>query len=318
MKISVAFCTYNGSKYLKKQIDSILNQLDHIPDEIIVCDDNSSDDTLEILHNYQNSHPDIFKIFQNEINLGSTKNFEKAITLCTGDFIFLADQDDIWKADKVKKILSVFKEFPNAEGVFSNANLIDSDDNSIQSLSIWESVFFLEKELPKPIDFFDLISKNGNVVTGATLCIKKNVKDFIFPFTEDVLHDESIAVLLALRKTLFYSTEKLISYRIHDKQQVGMKNINKLAKKNRLKRIIIGLEEPTRFHEYRFLSKKGYLKLKKSKKIQNPIFSKTEIQNLITKSQFELNEINLKMRAKYPILYRLAKFNDKLLGKRKD
>ncbi len=231
IKISVALCTYNGSQYLTSQLDSILTQLNYIPDEIIICDDKSIDTTLAILHNYSILYPGIIKVYENEINLGSTKNFEKAISLCSGDYIFLSDQDDIWKNNKIQQILSVFKEHPDAEGVFSNADLIDEVNKPIKYLTIWESVFFFEKELPKPLDFFNIISKNGNMVTGATLCIKSSIKNFIFPFTDDILHDEKIAIQLALRKSLFYTTENLISYRLHAKQQIGMKNINEITKK---------------------------------------------------------------------------------------
>lgn len=317
MKISVALCTYNGSSYIKKQLDSILYQKDFKVDEIVICDDNSTDETLEILNSFKKKHPSVFFIHRNEQNIGSTKNFEKAISLCSGDFIFLADQDDVWKEDKIQKTLAVFDNNPNAEGVFSNADLIDQNNNQIPSLTIWDSVFFLEKELPKPIDFFDIISKNGNVVTGATLCIKKNVKDFIFPFTNDVLHDEKIAISLALRNSLFYSTENLISYRIHEKQQVGMKNIHKLVSKNRLKRIILDLEKPSSFKEYRQLSKKNYLKFKKCKTYQHSNFIKIDIQELITKSHEELYLLNTKMKLKFPLRYRIIKLIDYFLSKRK-
>lgn len=317
MKISVALCTYNGSKYLVKQIDSILKQQDYTADEIIVCDDKSTDDTLKILARYKNSHPTIFKIYNNEINLGSTKNFQKSILLCSGDYIFLSDQDDIWKKDKIQKTLAVFNKNPTAEGVFSNASFIDNNHNQIRSGTIWESVFFLEKELPKPIDFFDIISKNGNVVTGATLCIKNKAKNFIFPLTEGILHDESIAITLALRNTLFYSIENLIAYRIHDNQQVGMKNRNKLLKINKVKRIILGLDKPISFNDHRHLHKKKYLKLKKSNKIQQHTISKKEIQDLKIKCHQEFNEINIQMMSKFPVRYSMVKLMDHLLGKRK-
>jgi glycosyltransferase involved in cell wall biosynthesis len=317
MKISVALCTFNGFKYLTKQIDSILNQQGAIPDEIIICDDKSIDDTLKILTEYKTLYPNIFKIYVNEINLGSTKNFEKAISLCSGDYIFLSDQDDIWKNNKIQKVLEVFNKNPDAEGVFSNADLIDKDNNQIKDLTIWDSIFFLEKELPKPIDFFNIISKNGNVVTGATLCIKSSIKSFIFPFDDYVLHDEKIANILALRNSLFYSTENLISYRLHDKQQIGMKNIHKLVKKTRIKRIILELEKPTTFSEYRHLSKKKYLKLKKAKRLQYHLFLKRDILDIIEKSHQEFIEINSQMKRKFPLKYLIVRLTDKILGKRK-
>ncbi|TRX36881.1 glycosyltransferase [Flavobacterium sp. ZT3R18] len=316
MKISVALCTYNGASYIKKQLDSILYQKEYTINEIVICDDNSTDDTLEILNIYKQIYPTIFSIHRNDINIGSTQNFEKAIALCSGDFIFLADQDDIWKEDKVQKTLAVFDKNPNAEGVFSNADLIDQNDKLIPLLTIWDSVFFLEKELPKPIDLFDVISKNGNIVTGATLCIRNHIKDFIRSFDEDVLHDEKIATLLILRESLYYSTENLISYRIHDKQQVGMKNMYKLITKNRLKRIVLDLEKPSSFKEYRHLSKKKYLKFHKSKKYLNCNSIKIDIQDLITKSHSEFLDLNTKMKLKFPIRYRFVSLSDKLLNKR--
>ena len=101
MKISVALCTYNGEKFLKKQIDSILSQTIKV-DEIVVCDDRSQDGTHDILNGYQSQYPDVFRVFINDENLRSVKNFEKAISKCTGDLIFLSDQDDIWIPEKVE------------------------------------------------------------------------------------------------------------------------------------------------------------------------------------------------------------------------
>jgi glycosyltransferase involved in cell wall biosynthesis len=315
MKLSVAMCSYNGEKYIKSQLDSILNQTVPI-DEIIICDDGSNDKTIEIITQIQKQNPTKINLLVNSVNLGSSKNFEKAINLCSGDFIFLADQDDIWKEDKVQKTLAVFDENPNAEGVFSNADLIDQNDKLIPSLTIWDSIFFLEKELLKPIDLFDIISKNGNIVTGATLCIRNNVRDFIVSFEDDILHDEKIATHLILRNSLYYSTENLISYRIHDKQQVGMKNMYKLVTKNRLKRIILDLEKPSSFKEYRHLSKKKYLKFHKSKKYLNCNSIKIDIYDLITKSHREFLDLNTKMKLKFPIRYRFVSLSDKLLRKR--
>ena len=106
MKISVAICTFNGEKFLQEQINSILEQTLKV-DEIVICDDCSTDNTWDILKDYKTNNPSLFQIHRNEINLKSNKNFEKAIGLCTGCYIFLSDQDDIWKNDKVEKTLAV-------------------------------------------------------------------------------------------------------------------------------------------------------------------------------------------------------------------
>jgi Glycosyltransferases involved in cell wall biogenesis len=95
MTTSVALCTFNGEKFLRQQIDSILNQSMKV-DEIVVCDDRSKDATIDILNGYQKKYPSVFKIYQNESNLGSVKNFERAVSLCSNEIIFLSDQDDFW------------------------------------------------------------------------------------------------------------------------------------------------------------------------------------------------------------------------------
>jgi len=232
--ISVALCTYNGEKFLTKQLDSILNQTITV-DEIVICDDISTDSTIKIIEDYQIKYPNLITLYKNEINLKSNKNFEKAIQICSGDFIFLSDQDDLWRKDKVEKTLEIFKNNPTAEGVFSNASLIDDNDKILfENISLWDSVYFFESKIIKPLDLHRLLLLKGHYLTGATLCIKKEVKDFCFPFQtleKTFLHDEWFAYILSERKTLFYSTENLISYRIHSNQQMGVGNIVKNAEK---------------------------------------------------------------------------------------
>ncbi|WP_353083337.1 glycosyltransferase [Flavobacterium sp.] len=314
MKLSVALCTYNGSKFIEQQINSILNQTTKV-DEIIVCDDKSTDATVSILKEIQVANPCIV-IIENEINLRSTKNFEKAIQLCSGDYIFLADQDDLWNTEKVAKTLAIFNENLTAEGVFTNADLIDDNGTKLSNKTIWDSVFFFEKEMQKPIDFVDIIFKNGNIVTGATLCIKKEVKSFIFPFSKDNLHDEWIASLLAFKNTLYYSSENLISYRIHDNQQIGMKNLDKMEKITRKKRVILGLDIPNSFSEYRFLLKKIFLKKKEIVNFQKYNFDFIDFQKLQSENNIEWELISEKTKSAFPIRYKITSLIDAILGKR--
>ena len=106
--ISIAMATYNGEKYLAEQLDSILAQT--VQDfELIVCDDCSSDSTAEILSRYAEKDSRI-KIFVNEKNLGFVKNFEKAVSLCSGEYIALSDQDDVWFAGHLEILLRNIKD----------------------------------------------------------------------------------------------------------------------------------------------------------------------------------------------------------------
>ena len=123
MKISVVITTYNGSKYLYDQINSILNQT-HLPNEIIVSDDNSEDNTLDIINSFKSNS--LIKINQNFKRLGFVKNFEKAISLTSGDLIFLSDQDDFWESHKIEFILNKFKNDKSIFLTINNATLTDS------------------------------------------------------------------------------------------------------------------------------------------------------------------------------------------------
>lgn len=100
MKLSVALCTYNGESFLQQQLDSILQQELSV-DEIVICDDGSTDRTISIIESYkQRYHYPTFILEQNKKNKGVRKNFEYAISLCSGDIIFLSDQDDVWQCEK--------------------------------------------------------------------------------------------------------------------------------------------------------------------------------------------------------------------------
>ena len=120
MKVSIALATYNGEKYLREQLDSILSQ--SIQDfELVACDDCSTDSTLKILNEYAEKDFRV-KVFTNEKNLGFKKNFEKAIFLCSGDYIALSDQDDIWTENHLQVLL---ENIGNNDLVGANAFLCD-------------------------------------------------------------------------------------------------------------------------------------------------------------------------------------------------
>lgn len=225
MALSVAMCTYNGSRFIKDQLNSIIEQSRPV-NEIIICDDCSTDNTIEIINDYINKYPGLIQLYQNKENLRSTKNFENAISHCTGDYIFLADQDDIWDFYKVEKIITKFEANESLEGIFTNGNLIDDDGEIFPNTNMWDTFYFFEKNLDKPVDLLCLLKHHANMVTGATLCIKKSIRDIILPFPDltkkKFFHDEWIALILASRNSLDYINENLISYRIHTSQQIGI------------------------------------------------------------------------------------------------
>ncbi len=310
MKISVAMCTFNGAKFLKEQIDSILNQTLKV-DEIIICDDGSADDTLSIVTSYHNLYPNLFKFFKNENNLRSNKNFEKAITICDGDFIFLADQDDVWNESKVENTISFFNQHTSIEGVFSNASLIDENGNLLTDSSLWDNIIYDENKLNDYTEIEKYITSAHSIVTGATFCFKKNCKEFIFPFPtiELFFHDEWISLLLSKRKTLASNPQKLISYRIHNSQQVGLNKSKTLIKKNNIVNYVFKTKSNFSFIELYKIRKNFIRVVSKFRNLEKNYSGKfiIDINEIIQKNIESIKLINNEMKKSNFILYFLCK-----------
>lgn len=221
MNVSVALCTYNGAPYIAEQLDSILNQT-VIPDEIIICDDISSDETLKIITQYQEKHSQI-KIFLNDNNLGFIKNFEKAIQLCTQDIIIISDQDDTWEHNKVEEIIKYFEENAQYDGVFHDLRLIGEEVGSTHYLA-WKNIDYqsIINSIQNNVLFLDLMKK-GSFILGCALAIrqksleKHQLKNFTFA------HDYYIALKLSSQDKLGFIPKALSTYRLHEKQVYGLR-----------------------------------------------------------------------------------------------
>ena len=222
-KISVALCTYNGAAYLCEQLESIANQT-RLPDELIVCDDRSSDATIEIVEAFKRTSPFDVSLSINERNLGSTRNFEKAISLCRGEIIFLSDQDDVWRPDKIERMMRIFDSRPGTGFVFSDATVVDRDRQPVGT-RLWDVAF--------PIEMRRDALKNGmfdvllwqNVVTGATSAFRSNLRVRFLPIPDDIpnlIHDGWIAQIASCVSDVEFVDEPLIEYRQHRGQQIGI------------------------------------------------------------------------------------------------
>lgn len=218
--ISVAMCTYNGGAYLSEQLDSIIAQ-SQPADEIIVCDDRSTDNTWTILEKYRKQFPSLIRLYQNSINLGPAKNFERAIHLCTKGLIALSDQDDVWRYDKLEKMSQKLQSDPHQGLVFSNAERIDADDAPLSD-DLWQTMGFddhakaevrrgraLEVVLRKPI------------VTGCTMMFRAELKEACLPIGEPLMHDHWISLIAAASSRIDFVDEKLVNYRQHTANTVG-------------------------------------------------------------------------------------------------
>lgn len=222
MKISVAVCSYNGEKYIKEQLQSIIHQTRKV-DEIILCDDNSTDDTVLIATDLLETSGISYKIVVNHPGLGVMNNFRKAFSLCTGDIIISSDQDDRWLEDKTSKIEKIFQNHTKISMVATNAYLIDADGVRNEK-DLRETVGF---DLREPSEFASLLLRQSSI-TGATMALRKSFIDKYLYESKYWLHDGWLALIASLKDELYFLDEHLIEYRIHGNNVCGVRKFNKL------------------------------------------------------------------------------------------
>lgn len=199
-KISVVMATYNGSRFIREQIDSILPQLKNV-DELIISDDGSSDGTSAIVESYNDSR---IIFIPNKGKKGVAGNFENGLKSATGDFIFLCDQDDIWFPDKVEKVVEKLK---SAGCILHNAQLVDSDGKITgQDLfSIYGSRSGFWKNLTR------------NTFVGCCMAFRREILEHALPFPEKItMHDMWIALISEKRASTALIHEPLMFYRRHE------------------------------------------------------------------------------------------------------
>jgi glycosyltransferase involved in cell wall biosynthesis len=202
--ISIALCTYNGEKYLEKQLDSLIEQ-SYRPIEIIAIDDRSSDRTLEILNSYARKHSFV-KVIQNEENLGYVKNFEKAIQQCSGTYIAMSDQDDIWLDIKIE---TMFNHMEDNILIYHNSVFIDEKDRIIGTEQSVDR--FGKYNGCSNIPF--LIS---NCIPGHTTMFRSELIPHLLPFHKDFYHDWWIAFVAVNIGKIKAIPDVLVKYRQHE------------------------------------------------------------------------------------------------------
>jgi len=233
LKYSVAMATYNGEKYIKKQIDSILSQT-VLPEEVVIIDDFSTDNTFRILREYE--FPDNINVMLKKHieNMGYRKTFFEAINLCSQKVIFLSDQDDVWINSKAEKILKVFNNNSRISVINTNYKLIDSVGEEIQENKWINRRKILFRNKISKIDEYSIV--RYNISMGCTMAITQEIVDEIKAHKgqlQNMLlpHDWAINVIGALNDSLYYYNEPLIYYRLHDKNTLGLNRDKSIEKR---------------------------------------------------------------------------------------
>ncbi len=201
IRVSVAMATYNGEKYIKEQIDSILKNLED-NDELIISDDGSKDRTLDIINSFKDKR---IKVFEGP-KKGIKQNFNNAIIHCSGEYIFLSDQDDYWMDNKVERILDCFEK-NDVILIQHDAIVIDGKENVLLDS-------FAKHRKVKTGIIKNLIK---NSYHGCCMVFKKKLIKEITPIPDNIyLHDQWIGMIAELNGKTMFLNDKLIKYRRYE------------------------------------------------------------------------------------------------------
>jgi glycosyltransferase involved in cell wall biosynthesis len=207
-KVSVAIATWNGERYLREQLDTIYGQTLR-PFEVVVSDDASTDKTVEILKEYEREQG--LRYVVNQKQKGLVKNFEQAISLCSGDFIALSDQDDIWKPHKLATLVEGIGE---ATLIYCNVNEVLDLDGQRRYEERFEPISHFARALGSGHPTRYLIAENW--VVSHSILFRRELVGHALPIpVHQRFHDGWLALVASKLKGIVYLDETLQTYRRH-------------------------------------------------------------------------------------------------------
>jgi len=207
--VSIALCTYNGSAFLKEQLDTLVNQT-YTNIEVVVVDDCSTDNTFAILEDYSSRYPQ-FRLFKNSSNLGFTANFEHAVRLCKGELIALCDQDDIWDLRKIELQVEAIKD---NVFIYHDSEFI-REDGAGMNKKMSDLMNLYRGGEPEVFLFF-------NCVSGHSILMKKELVDEAFPLKKSFFHDWWLAYVATNIGKIDFIPQCLVKYRQHDNNDTNI------------------------------------------------------------------------------------------------
>ncbi len=238
--VSVALCTHNGAPFVSEQVRSILEQVP-APAELVVGDDASTDGTVDVVRaavaRHRAEHPEseiALIVIERTAPLGVTRNFEQTIAACSGDVVALSDQDDVWPAGRLARLLPLFAD-PGVVLVHTDARLVDAGglDSGMRLLSTLEAspreIGLLERGAALEV----LIRRN--LVTGATVLLRRDFAERSMPYPESWVHDEWLAIMAAVEGGLRLVPEPWLDYRQHGANVIGASEVTWARRWERLR-----------------------------------------------------------------------------------
>lgn len=200
--VSIALCTFNGARYLRAQLDSLLAQT-YRNIEIIALDDGSSDATLDILNEYRRCDTRL-QVASNPRNLGLAKNFERAITMCRGDFIAPCDQDDIWLPEKLGTLYEALGQHSLA---YCDSEFVDEDGRGLGT-TMSDNCTMVSSDDP-------IIFAAANCVAGHAMLVRREIVARALPIPPHFYYDWWLAAVAASADGVVYCDRPLVKYRLH-------------------------------------------------------------------------------------------------------
>ncbi|KFF59428.1 hypothetical protein JF66_11345 [Cryobacterium sp. MLB-32] len=240
VRISVAMCTYNGAAYVRQQLLSILDQSSG-PQEIIVSDDGSTDSTLTIINgtfaDWSKVHPirPELRILRNSSPLGVTANFEQALRACSCDLIALSDQDDVWAEPRLERMIDQFSRRADLDLLHSEARLVNAGGEPL-GLTLLQTlgVSAQDRAAVHAGHAMEVLLRR-NIVTGATMMVRRDLVERSLPFPAAWVHDEWLAIVAASTGLVELLEEPLTDYRQHGNNQIGVTTLDAAGRFGRLR-----------------------------------------------------------------------------------
>ena len=259
--VSVAMCTYNGARWIEPQLTSILQQT-HSPCEIVICDDRSTDNTAQVVERLARTSPVPIHFSVNPENLGISRNFQRAMSLCTGDLIALSDQDDWWHPRKLAALTAAMAGRPDVAYAFCDARLVDQHLHPMSFL-LWDihQLTPTRQQLLQGESSMELMTI-ANFATGATMLFRRSWLEHLLPVSPNWIHDGWLSLMLSAFSGCVLVNEPLVDYRQHPAQKVGACRREQLAQlkwQRRMNRDFFAREAPRWADAYAFLAQRQQL-----------------------------------------------------------
>lgn len=224
LTVSVALCTYNGARFVERQLDSILAQT-VLPDEIVVSDDGSIDDTVALVDESLTAAR-VLGVAATRVDgrrVGVTGNFARAIAACSSEIVVLSDQDDVWHPDRVATLRTAFVADPSLLLRHEDARLVDVDGEPL-GIGLYEAlgVTTQDRAAITAGDGFPLYLRR-NLATGATVSFRRSLYATAAPLPTEWVHDEWLAIIAAATGRVDASPDRTVDYRQHGANVIGVK-----------------------------------------------------------------------------------------------